>query len=37
LTPAFSFTKPLEQAAALALILQFFIPWLDQLMRLGIF
>ena len=37
LTPPHSLTKPLEQAAALALILQFFMPWLDQLMQLGIF
>ena len=37
LTPSFSFKKPLEQAAALALMLQLFIPWLDQLMQLGIF
>lgn len=29
--------KPLERAAALALILQYLVPWLDQLWNLGIF
>ncbi len=32
-----SFQKPLEQAAALALVLQFITPWLDQLLNLGLF
>lgn len=36
-TPPFSFEQPLEGAAALALVLQFLLSWLDQLMQLGIF
>ena len=35
--PRGSMQKPLERAVALALMLQFFIPWLDQVLRLGIF
>jgi 4-hydroxybenzoate polyprenyltransferase len=29
--------KPLEQAAALALVLQYVLPWLDQVWNLGLF
>ena len=29
--------KPLERAAALSLFLQFFLPWADQLLNLGLF
>lgn len=36
-THPYSFEHPLKRAAALALVLQFFLPWLDQLMQLGIF
>lgn len=32
-----AFQKPLQQAAALALLLQFLVPWLDQLFHLGLF
>ncbi len=32
-----SLKEPLEQAAALALILQFFLPWLNDVFQLGIF
>jgi 4-hydroxybenzoate polyprenyltransferase len=32
-----SLQKPIERAAALALILQHLIPWLDQLFNLGLF
>lgn len=32
-----AFQKPLERAAALALLLQFLVPWLDQLFHLGLF
>ncbi len=32
-----AFQKPLERAAALALLLQFLVPWLDQLLHLGLF
>lgn len=32
-----SFQKPLERAASLALILQYFIPWLDQVLNIGWF
>jgi len=32
-----SFQKPLERAAASALILQYLIPWLDQVLNLGLF
>lgn len=36
-SPPLSFEEPLVRAAALALILQFVLPWLDQLLQLGIF
>ncbi len=32
-----AFQKPLERAAALALLMQFLVPWLDQLLHLGLF
>ena len=32
-----AFQKPLERAAAFALLLQFIVPWLDQLFHLGLF
>jgi 4-hydroxybenzoate polyprenyltransferase len=32
-----AFQKPLQQAAALALLVQFLVPWLDQLFHLGLF
>lgn len=32
-----AFQKPLEQAAALALVFQYFLPWLDRLINLGLF
>lgn len=32
-----SLQKPLERAVAMALILQFLLPWLDQLWQLGLF
>ncbi len=32
-----AFQKPLEQAAALAMLLYFLAPWLDQLLSLGLF
>lgn len=32
-----SLQKPLERAAALALLLQYLVPWLDQLWNLGLF
>lgn len=32
-----SFKEPLERAGALALILQFILPWLNDLLQLGIF
>jgi len=32
-----AFQKPLERAAAIALLLQYFLPWIDQVLGLGIF
>lgn len=32
-----SLHKPLESAAAIALVLQYFLPWLDQVLSLGLF
>ena len=32
-----AFQKPLERAAALALLLQYIVPWLDELFQLGLF
>jgi hypothetical protein len=29
--------KPLERAAAVALLLQYILPWLDQVFNLGLF
>ncbi len=32
-----SLLKPVERAAAIALLLQYILPWLNQLFNLGIF
>jgi hypothetical protein len=32
-----AFQKPLEYAAALALILQYLLPWLNDILHLGLF
>jgi hypothetical protein len=32
-----AFQKPLEHAAALALILQYLLPWLSEVLHLGLF
>lgn len=32
-----AFQKPLERAAAIALLLQYLLPWLDELLHLGLF